>query len=215
MEKYQPYFSSAFDRFLLLLKKQGLLTAAQVAGELGITAEGARFQLQKLADEGLVEARLESRGVGRPVQRWGLTERGNARFPDMHADFSLHLIDAVKQMFGAPALDTLIEQREISIREKYQQAIEATDSLEEKINKVAELRNNEGYVAEYRREKEAYLLVENHCPICAAASRCEKICQSELQTLQTILGNDVSVERTEHLVNGDRRCVYRIEKKMD
>lgn len=213
MEKYQPYFSSAFDRFLLLLKKQGPLSAAQVAGELNITAEGARFQLQKLADEGLVQSALESRGVGRPVQLWRLTGKGNSRFPDMHADLSLHLIDAVQSLLGQETLDQLIEKREGMVREKYQQALLDTDSLEEKIVKIAELRNNEGYVAEYRREDNTFIFVENHCPICAAAIRCDKICASEMETLQSVLGDDIVVERTEHMVSGGRRCVYKISVK--
>lgn len=213
MEKYQQYFSSAFDRFLVLLKKQGPLSAAAVARELGITAEGARFQLQKLAEEGLVQAGQESKGVGRPVQIWQLTAKGNARFPDMHEELSLHLMDAVQSLLGQHTLDHLIEQREVTIREKYQQALEEVDTLEEKINKVAELRNNEGYVAEYRRENDAFLLVENHCPICAAATRCDKICASELETLQTVLGNEVTVKRVEHMVSGGRRCVYEINIK--
>jgi predicted ArsR family transcriptional regulator len=52
------------------------------------------------------------------------------------------------------------------------------------------------------------LLVENHCPICAAASVCAGFCRSELETFRAVLG--AKVEREEHILLGARRCAYRI-----
>jgi predicted ArsR family transcriptional regulator len=54
------------------------------------------------------------------------------------------------------------------------------------------------------------LLVENHCPICAAARECQNFCRSELAVFQRVLGPGASVERAEHLLSGARRCAYRI-----
>jgi predicted ArsR family transcriptional regulator len=34
-------------------------------------------------------------------------------------------------------------------------------------------------------------LVENHCPICAAAKECVKLCQGELELFQKALGESV------------------------
>jgi len=62
-----------------------------------------------------------------------------------------------------------------------------------------------------RREGEiGFLFIENHCPICAAASACRGFCATELDLFRAVLGPDVTVERAEHIVSGDRRCVYRI-----
>ena len=65
-------------------------------------------------------------------------------------------------------------------------------------------------MAESRKEGRGFLLVENHCPICVAATACQGFCRTELDTFRDVLGPDVSVERTEHIIAGDRRCVYRI-----
>ena len=65
-------------------------------------------------------------------------------------------------------------------------------------------------MAESRAEGDGYVLIENHCPICVAATACQGFCRSELDTFREVLGPDVSVDRVEHIVNGDRRCVYRI-----
>jgi predicted ArsR family transcriptional regulator len=49
---------------------------------VGVTGEAARLQLVRLAEQGVVEATSEIRGVGRPSQKWLLTELGHDMFPD-------------------------------------------------------------------------------------------------------------------------------------
>ncbi len=51
-------------------------------------------------------------------------------------------------------------------------------------------------------------IIENHCPICAAAEACQGLCAGELKLFRAVLGPGVAVERTEHLLDGARRCVY-------
>jgi predicted ArsR family transcriptional regulator len=56
------------------------------------------------------------------------------------------------------------------------------------------------------------LLIEDHCPICAAATQCQGFCRSELALFQRCLGPGATVERTEHLLAGARRCAYRVRQ---
>ena len=66
-------------------------------------------------------------------------------------------------------------------------------------------------MAEVQRQRDgSFLLIENHCPISAAANVCPKLCDAEMGVFRAILGVDVSIERAEHMVAGARRCVYRI-----
>ena len=66
-------------------------------------------------------------------------------------------------------------------------------------------------MAEVKREgRDAYLLIEHHCPICDAARCCVGLCGAELEVFERVLGPDVAIERTQHLLSGDERCVYRI-----
>jgi predicted ArsR family transcriptional regulator len=62
-------------------------------------------------------------------------------------------------------------------------------------------------------EKSFRRLVENHCPICVAAAACTNLCAGELHVFQAVLGEDVAVERTDHILAGARRCAYRISKR--
>lgn len=200
----------AADRFLVLLKTRGPQTAADLGEAAGVTAEAARQQLVRLAADGLVVATAEPRGVGRPAQVWGLTEAGHARFPDAHAELTAQLIRTIRAQLGEAVLDRLIESRSAESRAAYAAALEGAADLGERVARLAEARTREGYMAESRAEEDGYLLVENHCPICVAATECQGFCRAELDTFRDVLGPDTSVERTEHIVNGDRRCAYRV-----
>ena len=63
-------------------------------------------------------------------------------------------------------------------------------------------------MAHVEADSQGYLLVESHCPICAAAEVCQGFCSNELQLFREVLGGDAVVERTEYLITGDRRCAY-------
>ena len=66
-------------------------------------------------------------------------------------------------------------------------------------------------MAEVQRQRDgSFLLIENHCPISAAANVCPKLCDAEMEVFRAILGEGVTIERAEHIVAGARRCVYRI-----
>lgn len=194
----------------MLLKTRGPLTATEIAKELNITTEGARLQLLKLTEEGLIQSVNESKGVGRPTQYFSLTELGNKGFPDTHAELTVKLIQLMKETLGEEALQSVISAGEERAKQRYQQQLNQNQSLEERIKTLAEIRSREGYMAEYSKDEKGYLLVENHCPICAAAKICQGFCTSELNTFKFILGNDVSVTRVNHIIAGDRRCAYRI-----
>ena len=67
-------------------------------------------------------------------------------------------------------------------------------------------------MAEVRRDAETgdLMLVENHCPVCAAARVCTGLCREELSLFRQVLGDDVRVERVTHILSGAGRCAYRI-----
>ena len=202
----------AADRLMVLLKTRGSQTAAELGAAVGITGEAARQQLVRLAADGLVMAASEARGVGRPAQVWSLTAAGTARFPDGHAELTAHLINSIRTQLGEAVLDRLIESKAAESKAAYRAALEGAANLEEKVERLAEARTREGYMAESWAEEGKYVLVENLCPICVAAASCQGFCRVELDTFREVLGPDATVERNEHIVAGDRRCAYLISR---
>ncbi len=204
------YSTKTLDRFLKLLKLEGAQSAASLAKEFGMTIEGARQQLAKLAAEGMVEQVTNAKGVGRPINLYRLTEKGNKRFPDTHPELTVQLLSTVKNVLGQNALNAIINAQAVSVDHKYAEALKDAKTLEEKLDRLAVVRSGEGYMAEWKKEGDSYIFIENHCPIGSAAKSCQGLCQAELDTFQNILGAEVAVKRSEHLFTNDRRCSYKI-----
>lgn len=199
------------DRILYMLKSRGAQTAMAVAEKLGMTSVGARKHLTNLHEADLVEFADRREEVGRPKRYWSLSDKGHARFPDAHSDLTLELLTSVRNVFGEEGLEKLIDDRESAAEAGYKRAMADCDDLEARVARLAEIRGREGYMAEWRKEPDGtFLLMENHCPICAAAAQCQGLCRSELILFQAVLGPDVKVERLEHILTGARRCSYRI-----
>lgn len=202
------------DRILFHLKTRGPQTAADVGGRLNMSAAGARQHLLKLEAARLVESKNQREGRGRPRKYWRLTQRGHDRFPDRHSDLTLDLLRSVRHLFGDRGLDKLIEYREQTSIADYRKFIGTQPSLRQKLTALAQVRSREGYMANVTEDVGGgFLFVENHCPICAAAAACQGICRSELTVFHAVLGPDVTVERTDHILAGARRCAYRISRQ--
>lgn len=204
------------DRLLYVLKTKGPRTAAQLAQRLGITPAGVRQHLEALASEGLVDVDTTARGhVGRPARRWGVTAKAATRFPEGYADLAVEMIAAVRTAFGPEGLERLVETRKTQQLAVYRERLPGTEApLAKRVAALAKLRRDEGYLAEWKRERDgSFTLLENHCPICAAAELCQGLCGAELELFRESLGRRVTVKRTEHLLDGARRCAYRIAPK--
>ncbi|WP_295956473.1 MarR family transcriptional regulator [Rhodoferax sp.] len=198
------------DRILFFIKTKGPASTTALAQALEMTGEAARQQVQKLVAAGLVEGQLEAvSGAGRPRQNWVLTEAGYGRFPDTHAQLTVQLIGSIRQLFGEDGLERLITQRETDARAVYAQACTAP-TLPQRLEQLAAVRTAEGYMARAEPDGADWLLVEDHCPICAAARSCQGFCRSELLLFQEVAGPGARVVREQHLLADARRCVYRI-----
>ncbi|MEL7414190.1 MAG: transcriptional regulator, partial [Pseudomonadota bacterium] len=140
-----------------------------------------------------------------------LTQKGHEQFADRHGELTIQFIEAVEHIFGKDGLEKVTSEREKLTLQSYQQHLKQCDSLESKLQTLVTLREQEGYMAELEQDEHGFILIENHCPICKAATRCPSLCQSELNVFQSLLGNETKIERAEHIISGQRRCVYRIQ----
>ncbi|MCL1077813.1 transcriptional regulator [Parashewanella spongiae] len=197
------------EKILNLLKVHGPLTAKFLSKELALTTMGVRQHLQLLEDNGDVATEDRAQGRGRPTRYWYLTEGSASHFDDRHEELTLQLIDSVIQVFGDGGLDKLITAREKSSFAQYDRVLALTTNLEEKLQALCELRSNEGYMASCDFSDKDYWLYENHCPICAAATKCQNFCRSELEMFQKLFEQIASVSREEHIIEGARRCAYK------
>ena len=196
---------------LRLLKQQGPSDSEGLAAELGISAMAVRQHLYALRTQKLATYQEEQRPIGRPAKMWRLTPAAEPHFPDAHAGLTVNLLNAAEQTFGEQGVKRVVSRCAEQQIEAYRSRIPARASLQNRLATLISIRNEEGYMAEVQRQPDrSFLLIENHCPISAAANTCPKLCDAELEVFRAILGEGVIIERTEHMLAGARRCVYRI-----
>jgi predicted ArsR family transcriptional regulator len=195
-----------------LLKRGGSADARSLAHRLKRTPMAVRLHLYALEGDGLVSPREERRrSRGRPAKLWRLTQDADAAFPDGHADLTLGLLEATRTALGEAGLQKALAALSRQQAQAYGRKIPAPAPLSRCLTSLAEIRNEEGYMTELRRLPDgSHVLIENHCAIRAAANACPGLCRAEMDAFCTVLGPGVVVKRTEHLLAGGRRCVYRV-----
>jgi predicted ArsR family transcriptional regulator len=198
-----------------LLKQEGGLDAQTLAARLELSAMAVRQHLYALQDEHLITYHEVPRPVGRPAKLWQLTPAADRLFPEAYAELTVSLLTSVTEAFGAAGLERLLDVRTRQQIATYAEHLAGQDTLQQRVEALAAMRTDEGYMAEVQTQTDgSFLLLEKHCPICVAAVACTGLCGKELEVFRAVLGQDVMVERTEHMVVGARRCAYRVSAGM-
>jgi predicted ArsR family transcriptional regulator len=197
---------------LELLKREGPVSSEALAARLGVTAMAVRQHLAGLEVAGLARSESPPSGRGRPAKLWQATGTADAHFPDSHAALAADLLVQMKKAFGDEGLDRLLRLRTADQEKSYRARLDEKVSLKSRLQTLARIRTDEGYMAEVRRDPETggWLFVENHCPVCAAARLCTGLCREELALFERVLGSGVKVERISHIIAGAGRCAYRV-----
>lgn len=191
-----------------LVKRRGPLDAPAVAAGLGISGQAVRRHLDALVAEGLLATTVERRRVGRPVTVYRLTEEGDETFPRTYALLSDTVIEAMATEFGEEAVDKVFARRnEIALR-RMKPYVDRT-SIRTVAKSLAKIQDEAGYLAEGSEvADDAALLVEHNCAIARVAREWPQACAAELALFRELAGEDVEVERVQHMATGGRTCTY-------
>ncbi|HNJ98327.1 MAG TPA: helix-turn-helix domain-containing protein [Ilumatobacteraceae bacterium] len=203
--------SGAKRRIIERLKRADSATAPELAAEFGLTDTAIRQHLEALEAVELVERVVApSSGRGRPPVHWRLAPAASSLFADRHSDLTVDIITSIRSALGEEALDKVVKARAERQLANYLARIEGATTVTEKVHRIAELRNAEGYLAEAIDGDGEVTLVEHHCPIRGAADSCAGLCSAELELFQKAVGAEATVAREQHVLDGGQRCAYRI-----
>ena len=196
------------------LKREGPRDARALSVLLGISPMAVRLHLYQLRDEKLVTYAEERRPMGRPGKLWRLTNAAGRLFPDRHRDAAVHLLDAVRAAFGGRGLARVLSSYGRAQVRRYLRRMRRGGSLLARLRALCTLRSDEDYMAAVEPFRDGgFMLVQNHCPISAAAASHGELCAAEQAIFQAVLGRSVVIERCEHILAGAARCSYRISKR--
>jgi DeoR family suf operon transcriptional repressor len=192
---------------LVQLKRAQPLTAKELASRLGVSLNGVRHHLKELEAEGLVRYELSHKGVGAPAFAYRLSTAGEALFPRRYQETLTGLLDQIVEREGREGAVRLLEAHLSALAGRLKADFEPL-TPEQRLEAVARVRSEQGYMAEAVAGEASGVLTERNCAIQAVAERFPEICAAEARFLSEVLGTEV--ERREHILSGCAACEYHV-----
>lgn len=193
---------------LVELKKAQPLTARELAGRFGVTANAIRRHLKELEAEGLVRYARAQRGQGAPTFCYRLSVEGEALFPKGYDKALTALLQHLEAIGGKDEVRRFFAQRFRRQADQLRARLDATATVEDRVAVVAEFLSAEGFMADWATTDGRLTIAEHNCAIHAVAAQFPEVCESELSFLRELLGTQV--ERTQHIVAGCNACEYAV-----
>lgn len=229
---------STRDRVLQLVVEEGPISAAQLGRKLNLTAAAVRRHLDTMTEQGIVEVKniaSRRRGAGRPSRRYVISSGGQqvlghdylklvhtalAVLEEHTGETTTLSTDAVGQ--GDEDADDSAAARAVAkeyfadFEERYSAELQATESLDERTEKLAEYFNDHGFAGFTRlvgRDNpllamQSTQLCQGHCPIREIAAAHPVFCEEETMMIARML--DVDVRRLSTQAAGAHVCTTHV-----
>jgi len=196
----------------LLLQHRSGLAVDKLAQALGISRNAVNQHLSSLENSGFVENSALSSTGGRPSKLYSLTENGLELFPRHYALISNLLIEIIKEKFGLPELNSLLNELGQQLAQQFKARLSGQDSLEVRIGEVAQIMQELGYSAQVESSTEAHPeIVASNCVFHQLAIKSDEVCKLDLSLLSTLL--DAEIDHKDCIVKGGQYCRFAIGKK--
>ena len=201
-------FTGPRGSILVALKQSGSLTAKDMAGQLSLSLNAIRHHLKELEVEMLIAHERQARGVGAPVYRYQLTERGESLFPARYEAALTEVLDHVAAQVGR---DQAVESLNTHYRQLGGRLADelAGAPASQRVDRVVQVLRDEGYMAVWDGGRDTGVLTAHNCAMRAVAHKFPEICEAEQLFLSEVLAADVT--RGDHMLQGCSACEYHIE----
>jgi len=189
------------------LKRAQPLAVRELADKLGVTVNAVRHHLKELEAERLVAYGREQRGVGAPTFAYRLTAEGEALFPSRYRETLTEVLDHLTQTVGRESAVRAFETRYEDLTRRLQGELAGVPG-ERRLEAVARLMSEAGYMAEWSETDGVFRFAEHNCALRAVAEKYPEICAAEEKFLEAALG--AVVARRTHIVSGCNACEYAV-----
>lgn len=206
--------NSVPKHILILLKKKGSLSVADLAKEMHLTSMAVRQHLYRLEYRGLVDhitrGNMSGRStfVGRPVYLYHLTEEGEGGFPHAYENFLLDTFEAIEHNLSPAQITKILKWRSEKVMKQAKEYFSSHESLHVKLYRLKDFFEHNGDLLEIEYGDRHYRLNIFHCGIHRIAAAYNEICSYEQQMLKSLLGENVRLEGT--LVQKNAFCTFSV-----
>ena len=208
-------FSEPKKKLLYYLKVMQQAGLEELAKAMKISRMAVHKHLALLQERGLVMSVETTGHVGRPRMIYKLTSQSRTIFPKSYSAIATHALDFIERNMGKVAVEKVLHERQSELFDQYYKRLRNLE-FDKKVKELANIRDEEGYMAESRREPKNYgrhVLLEYNCPILHIAEKHWEACSTETELFENLLGADI--ETTHRAAKGDLICKFVIKERKE
>ena len=203
-----PGIGASQCALLEALKRRGESTLAELEGSLELASETVRSHLQALVAQGLAErCGLLRSGPGRPRVRYRLTEAGEALFPRRDRELLRELASFLLDSGHGALLEGFFAAR-LRRKRAAAEARLADVPAKERLDAVAKLLCEDGFLAEVVTDDSGRHLRLCHCPLRELVEVSRLPCRAEMELVGELLGD--TLQRESFIPDGAPSCTYAV-----
>jgi DeoR family suf operon transcriptional repressor len=208
-QKRKVKMKSTRERILKTLLTRPNATISDLAIAVDINTISVRHHLTNLLAEGLIFASEVRHGVGRPRLVYSLTESGQERFPTRYLNLTNRLLEQLKKTLSQEQINEMFVNMAQSVATDQREQINKL-SFEDKLNFIQKTLATEGFMIEWEKSGEDYLINEIACPFYHIGQSHPEVCVLDKTFITSILA--ISAEKITCILNGDHHCTYMVKK---
>ena len=215
LENIADGFSEPKKKLLYYLKVMQQAGLEELAKAMKISRMAVHKHLALLQERGLVMSVETTGHVGRPRMIYKLTSQSKTIFPKSYSAIATHALDFIERNMGKAAVGKVLRERQSELFDQYYRRLRNLE-FDKKVKELANIRDEEGYMAESRREPKSYgnhVLLEYNCPILNIAEKHWEACSTEKELFENLLGADI--ETTHRAAKGDLVCKFVIKERKE
>jgi len=209
---------STREQVLRFVRGRREATVAQLAEVLDVSAQAVRRHLDGLRADGLLDARLERHGVGRPSLVFFATERGEELSGRTYLQLLSRLFRHLEKMdadevgggTGRQVLDQVFGGIATEVAADHESEVRGV-TLMERVAEASRALEREGIVDTWQQQDDGFQMVNGECPYLRLAEMSDAACRSDRQTIELLVGGNV--EQTKRIVDGAAVCEYIIRPR--
>jgi predicted ArsR family transcriptional regulator len=208
-------YSDPKKKLLYYLKVMQQARLQELAKSMKISKMAVHKHLAQLQKRGLVDNILIREGVGRPKMQYRLTSKSKTIFPKSYGALAVCALDFIEKKMGKEGVKKVLRERQVELFDKYYERLK-TLNFDQKVRELAKIRDEEGYIAESRKERRRngiHTLLEYNCPILEIAENHWEACSTETELFEKLLG--AKIETTHRAAKGDTLCKFVIKEKKE
>lgn len=190
------------------LKRRGSLQTEELAAISQITISGTRQHLSLLETDGLITHSQTRLGRGRPKHQYQLTPAADALYPRTYSELTNEILDYLEP----DILEAIFIRRRERRLTQAQARLKPLKTLKRRVQELARILDEDGYLADVTLEDNGYKIVEHNCAIFAVAIKYGQACSSELEFIRAALP-EAEVTRVAHMVASGHVCAYHVQPK--